>query len=71
MKAAKDELAQARQLKTQCDQQKQTLKQEQQQLVARLGGLLGGAKGAKRKASDESCSVSKVQGLRSKTTRQI
>ena len=57
VKAAKAELAQARQLKTQCDQQKQTLKQEQQQLVARLGGLLGGAKGAKRKASDESCSV--------------
>jgi hypothetical protein len=55
--AAKDELDQARQIKTQCDQQKQTLKQEQQQLVARLGGLLGGAKGAKRKASDESCSV--------------
>jgi hypothetical protein len=58
--ATKTELDQARKIKAECEQQKQTLQKEQKQLVARLGGLLEdpqGAKGAKRKASSESCSV--------------
>jgi hypothetical protein len=44
------ELNEVRQLKTDCDQQKRTLQQEQQQLLGRLGGV-------KRAASDDSCSV--------------
>ena len=58
--AAHNELDQARKIKTECDKQKQTLQNEQKQLLTRLGGLSGGekgAKGAKRKASDEACSV--------------
>merc|ERR1711971_801813 len=44
------ELNEARQLKTDCDQQKRTLQQEQQQLLGRLAGM-------KRAASDDSCSI--------------
>ena len=46
----KAELNEARQLKTDCDQQKQTLQKEQQELLGRLGGV-------KRAASDDSCSI--------------
>ena len=46
----KAELNEARQLKTDCDQQKQTLQKEQQKLLGRLGGV-------KRAASDDSCSI--------------
>lgn len=47
---AQAKLDEATAVKTKCDQQKQTLQQEQQQLLARLGGT-------KRGASDESCSI--------------
>jgi len=44
------ELNEVRQLKTDCEQQKRTLQQEQQQLLGRLGGV-------KRAASDDSCPI--------------
>lgn len=50
VKEATAALNEARELKTACDKQKQTLQQEQQQLLGRLGGV-------KRGASDDSCSI--------------
>ena len=51
--AADLQVDRARKVKSACDQQKQALKKEQEQLLARLGGLTG----AKRKASAETCAV--------------